>query len=138
MALVELAATMKSAALFAAEEMGSHGGLAIRMRPLSRDEAMILGLPEDASWAWALCQPRAGQPDALIKGGVSDSYSAASAAGHAELRNRNAQRDMQRAGVAYVTCPPRTTAPVVTSPARSPRSASKRSSQARRRAAATS
>ena len=101
MAIVDMSVKMTSAGRLAAKDMGTHGGLCIRMRPLSRDEAVILGLPEDSTWAWALCQPRVGQPDALIKGGVSDSYSAASAAGEAELRKRNTQRDMQRAGVTY-------------------------------------
>jgi hypothetical protein len=84
---------MKSAAAMSlGQATRAPGALAIRLRPVSADEAREIGMGTEAIWAWAVVYETKGDsvPDALLVGGVAPTQDGAAAMAHEEYRRQEA------------------------------------------------
>lgn len=68
MSLVDLSVVMRP---YAQVAIGEHGEPGIRLEPIR--PGSIPGINPAHTWAWAVVQRRAGEPDALLVGGTAES-----------------------------------------------------------------
>jgi len=97
--IVNFAVKMKSRAAFELETMKHYDLPSIRLQPLTKEMVDELKLPAGSTWAWAIVQPRKGQPDALLYGGTADSMSSAEAQARAEFKKREEEWARGRAAL---------------------------------------
>jgi hypothetical protein len=97
--VVPFSVRMKSRSSMELQNMHHFDLPCIRLQPLTPQVVADLGLPAGSTWAWAIVQPRKGQPDALLYGGTADSMSGAEAQAREEFKKREEQWARKRAAL---------------------------------------